>query len=101
MDRNTTLSSLLSRLLNTLLNGQLFTLKDQLHLNYLISVIIDEDLDNMIDEYDHTTGSNSGKASRLRLFLFPLKPDSTQSIGPILESSGKSEDWFMNTFEWC
>lgn len=48
----------------------------------------------MIDEYDRT--NNSSKPSRLRLFLFPLKPDSSQSIGPILESSAKSEDWFLS-----
>ncbi|EEF36076.1 ATP binding protein, putative [Ricinus communis] len=102
VDRNTTLSSLSSRLSNTLLNGRSFTLKYQLpseDLDSLISVTTDEDLDNMIDEYDRTSSnnnSNSGKSSRLRLFLFPIKPDSTQSIGPILESSGKSEDWFLN-----
>ena len=49
----------------------------------------------MIDEYDRTS-SNSVKPSRLRIFLFPLKPDSSQSIGPILDNSAKSEDWFLN-----
>ncbi|XP_050223290.1 RNA polymerase II degradation factor 1 [Mercurialis annua] len=102
VDRHTTLSSLCSRLSNTLLNGRSFTLKYQLpseDLDSLISVTTDEDLDNMIDEYDRTSISNgsSGKSSRLRLFLFPVKPESTQSLGPILESSGKSgDDWFLS-----
>ncbi|WCJ24464.1 Octicosapeptide/Phox/Bem1p family protein [Euphorbia peplus] len=99
VDRHTSLSSLSSRLANTLLNGRDFTLKYQLpseDLDSLISVTTDEDLENMIDEYDRTNSNSGGKQSRLRLFLFPLKPDSSQSIGPILESNGKSEDWFLN-----
>ncbi|KAF2310944.1 hypothetical protein GH714_018680 [Hevea brasiliensis] len=101
VDRNTTLPSLSSRLSNTLLNGRPFTLKYQLpseDLDSLISVTTDEDLDNMIDEYDRTNNNatNSSKPLRLRLFLFPLKPESSQSIAPILENSAKSEDWFFN-----
>ncbi|KAG2709428.1 hypothetical protein I3843_05G217600 [Carya illinoinensis] len=98
VDRHTSLSDLSSRLSKTLLNNRPFTLKYQLpneDLDSLISVTTDEDLDNMIDEYDRIS-SNSIKPSRLRLFLFPLKPDSSQSIGPILENSAKSEDWFLN-----
>ncbi|KAF2317813.1 hypothetical protein GH714_041128 [Hevea brasiliensis] len=101
VDRHTSLSSLSSRLSNTLLDGRPFTLKYQLpseDLDSLISVTTDEDLDNMIDEYDRTNNNaaNSSKPSRLRLFLFPSKPESSQSIGPILENSAKSEDWFLN-----
>jgi hypothetical protein len=99
VERHTSLSDLSSRLAKTLLNNRPFTLKYQLpneDLDSLISVTTDEDLDNMIDEYDRTSSSNSGKSSRLRLFLFPIKPDSSQSIGPILDSSAKSEDWFLN-----
>ncbi|XP_038720598.1 ataxin-2 homolog isoform X2 [Tripterygium wilfordii] len=98
VDRHTSLASLSSRLSRTLLNDRPFTLKYQLpteDLDSLISVTIDEDLENMIDEYDRTSGSSS-KPSRLRLFLFPLKPDSSQSIGPLLENSAKSDDWFLN-----
>ncbi|GJZ49445.1 hypothetical protein Tco_0603635 [Tanacetum coccineum] len=36
------------------------------------------------------------KSSRLRLFLFPNKPESVTSIGSLLENSTKSEDWFLN-----
>lgn len=100
VDRNSSLSSLVSRLSNTLLNGRSFTLKYQLpseDLDSLISVTTDEDLDNMIEEYDRTiSASNSTKPSRLRLFLFTSKPEATQSMGQILESSAKSDDWFLN-----
>ncbi|KFK33340.1 hypothetical protein AALP_AA5G001400 [Arabis alpina] len=98
VDRNTSLSSLVNRLSNTLLNGRSFTLKYQLpseDLDSLISVTTDEDLDNMIEEYDRTI-SNSTKPSRLRLFLFTPKPEATQSMGQILENSAKSDDWFLN-----
>ncbi|KAF5727733.1 hypothetical protein HS088_TW22G01430 [Tripterygium wilfordii] len=97
-DRHTTLASLSSRLSRTLLNDRPFTLKYQLpseDLDSLVSVATDEDLENMIDEYDRTSGSSS-IPSQLRLFLFPLKPDSSQSIGPLLENHAKSEDWFLN-----
>ncbi|GFQ08387.1 hypothetical protein PHJA_002982700 [Phtheirospermum japonicum] len=51
------LSELHSRLSQTLLNGRHFTLKYQLpaeDLDSLISLATDEDLDNMIEEYDRT-----------------------------------------------
>nr|GMD18502.1 RNA polymerase II degradation factor 1 [Ipomoea batatas] len=51
----------------------------------------------MIDEYDRiNSNSNGTKTSRLRLFLFPSKSDTMSSIGSLLESSTKSEDWFLN-----
>ncbi|CAH8381736.1 unnamed protein product [Eruca vesicaria subsp. sativa] len=97
-DRNSSLSSLLTRLSNKLLDGRSFTLKYQLpseDLDSLISVTTDEDLENMIEEYDRTV-SAAAKPSRLRLFLFASKPEATQSMGQILESSAKSDDWFLN-----
>ncbi|KAJ0240526.1 hypothetical protein HA466_0221490 [Hirschfeldia incana] len=100
VDRNSSLSSLVSRLSNKLLDGRSFTLKYQLpseDLDSLISVTTDEDLENMIEEYDRTISApNSTKPSRLRLFLFTSKPEATQSMGQILESSAKSDDWFLN-----
>ncbi|CAN0877025.1 hypothetical protein LINGRAHAP2_LOCUS11633 [Linum grandiflorum] len=107
VDRNASLAGLSSKLSTTLLNGRPFTLKYQLpseDLDSLISVTTDEDLDNMIDEYDRTItstgsggGSNSSKPSRLRLFLFPVvKPDSSQSIGAILENSAAKDEWFLS-----
>nr|XP_043607307.1 putative uncharacterized protein DDB_G0274535 [Erigeron canadensis] len=117
VDRHTTLSDLTNRLSKTLIrsssNNSLssstvsisvstsqttpFTLKYQLpseDLDSLISVTTDEDLENMIDEYERLLSSNS--SSRLRLFLFPLKPESVNSIGSLLENTTKSEDWFLN-----
>ncbi|WZZ02064.1 hypothetical protein YC2023_074392 [Brassica napus] len=100
VDRNSSLSSLVARLSSKLLDGRSFTLKYQLpseDLDSLISVTTDEDLENMIEEYDRTISApNSTKPSRLRLFLFTSKPEATQSMGQILESSAKSDDWFLN-----
>ncbi|KAK7280422.1 hypothetical protein RJT34_25486 [Clitoria ternatea] len=101
VERATSLAELSTRLSKTFLNGRAFTLKYQLpneDLDSLISVTTDEDLENMIDEYDRTNAANSSvKPSRIRLFLFPTKPDSTHSIPPqILDTSVKSDDWFLN-----
>ncbi|CAN4124879.1 unnamed protein product [Withania somnifera] len=102
-DRNNSLAELSARLSKTLLNGKPFCLKYQLQnedLDSLISVTSDEDLENMIDEYDRM--SSTSKVSRLRLFLFPSKND-CWNIPPIemmtrdsSSSSVKSEDWFGN-----
>ncbi|KAJ4832594.1 hypothetical protein Tsubulata_023325 [Turnera subulata] len=62
IDRHSSLPSLTSRLSRTLLNGRPFTLKYQLpdeELYSLISVTTDEDLENMIEEYDWITSSSS------------------------------------------
>ncbi|CAK9151279.1 unnamed protein product [Ilex paraguariensis] len=100
VDRHTSLSDLTHRLSKTLLDGGLFTLKYQLpneDLDSLISITTDEDLENMIDEYDRlNTTTNTQKSSRLRLFLFPINPESASSIGSLLENSTKSDDWFLN-----
>ncbi|CAH2042096.1 unnamed protein product [Thlaspi arvense] len=95
-DRHSTLADLSHRLSKTLLNGRSFTLKYQLpneDLDSLISVTTDEDLENMIEEYDRLTtaaATNAQKSSRIRLYLFPSKPDSASSIGSLLENSAKS-----------
>lgn len=97
-DRNTSLAELSGRLSRTFLGGRPFCLKYQLQnedLDSLISVTSDEDLENMIDEYDRM--SSSSKISRLRLFLFSSKIDSWNApIGMIGDSSMKSEDWFVD-----
>ncbi|KAK6921698.1 PB1 domain [Dillenia turbinata] len=98
VERQSSLSELSSRLSKSLMSGNSFTLKYQLpneDLDSLITVTTDEDLDNMIDEYDRTT-SSSLKSSRLRLFLFPTKPESGSSIGSLLDNPAKSDDWFLN-----
>lgn len=99
VDRNTSLCDLSSRLSKTFLNGHPFTLKYQLpseDLDSLISVTTDEDFDNMIDEYDRIASNSSAKPSRIRLFLFPTMPESSQSVGPVVDNSVKSDDWFLN-----
>ncbi|KAI3796143.1 hypothetical protein L1987_38808 [Smallanthus sonchifolius] len=108
VERHVTLSDLTNRLAKTLLRSSTsstttsFTLKYQLpseDLDSLISVTTDEDLENMIDEYERlntNSSSDSNKSSRLRLFLFPTKPESVSSIGSLLESTTKSEDWFLS-----
>ncbi|KAK1374615.1 PB1 domain-containing protein [Heracleum sosnowskyi] len=101
VDRQSSLSDLINRLSKTLLNNTSnFTLKYQIpneDLDSLISVTTDEDLENMIDEYDRlSSNSGAGKSSRLRLFLFPAKSESVTSIGSLLENSTKSEDWFLD-----
>lgn len=98
VDRHSSLSSLSSRLSRTLLDGRSFTLKYQLpneDLDSLVSITTDEDLENMIEEYDRTTSINPLKPSRLRLFLFQVKPETTASMGPLLDDA-KSETWFVD-----
>lgn len=66
-------------------------------LDALITVTTDEDVDNMIDEYDRVTQSENPRAARLRLFLFPEGEDSrTNSISSLLNGSSKRENWFMD-----
>ncbi|KAI3733918.1 hypothetical protein L6452_13376 [Arctium lappa] len=108
VDRRTTLVELIHRLSKTILRSSststatstAFTLKYQLpseDLDSLISVTTDEDLENMIEEYERLNSSSAvSKSSRLRLFIFPAKPESVSSIGSFLENSTKSEDWFLN-----
>ncbi|KAK1416114.1 hypothetical protein QVD17_31902 [Tagetes erecta] len=65
-----------------------FTIKYQLpfeDLDSLISITTDEDLENMIHEYDKLNSS-----SRLRLFIFPTSCLSLESFFQ------NSEDWFLN-----
>ena len=105
VDRHTSLGSLHHRLSLSILHGRPFTLKYQLpseDLDSLISVTTDEDLENMIDEYDRTCSqtTSSSKSSRIRLFIFPFNPEGTpassHSIGPIINNSTKSDEWFLS-----
>ncbi|KAG1334716.1 putative leucine-rich repeat extensin-like protein 2 [Cocos nucifera] len=114
VDRHSSLADLSAKLSRSLLGGRSFSLKYQLpneDLDSLISVTTDEDLDNMIEEYDRILqsssagaaapgggGGNTGnsRSNRLRLFLFPSNPDSaSSSIGSLLDDS-KSENWFVD-----
>ncbi|CAI9754563.1 unnamed protein product [Fraxinus pennsylvanica] len=98
VDRRSSLEDFLSRLSHSLLNGRHFTLKYQLpneELDSLILVSTDEDLENMIEEYDRTTAASPSKPSRLRLFLFPSMPETAASMGSLLDYA-KSETWFVD-----
>ena len=98
VDRGSSLPELSSRISRTLLKGRGFTLKYQLpneDLDSLISVTTNEDLDNMIEEYDRTMSASPLKSSRLRLFLFLAKPETAASMGSLLDDA-KSETWFVD-----
>ncbi|KAL9262911.1 PAL OF QUIRKY-like protein [Drosera capensis] len=89
VDRCTTLMSLVSRLSDLLLDGKPFALKYQLpseDLDSLITVSTDEDLENMIDEYDRIL-----RPGRLRIFLFG---GSAKGAGSVVEAA-KNGDWFV------
>ena len=72
VDRHASLADVHARLSRSLLGGHPFMLKYQLpneDLDSLISVSTDEDLDNLIDEYDRIaatfSGSGSSRTSRI------------------------------------
>ncbi|KAG6512386.1 uncharacterized protein LOC121976648 [Zingiber officinale] len=106
IDRYASLAHLSAKLSRDLVGGATFALKYQLpneDLDSLISVSTDEDLENMIDELDRisaspassSSGGGSTRSARLRVFLFPSKPDSAP-IGPPIDGS-KSETWFVDS----
>lgn len=98
VDRHLLLSELHSRLAQTLLNGRAFTLKYQLpseDLDSLVTVTNDEDLENMIEEYDRMNSASPLRPTRLRLFLFPSRPETAASMGRLLDDA-KSETWFVD-----
>ncbi|KAJ7968446.1 Octicosapeptide/Phox/Bem1p [Quillaja saponaria] len=97
--RSTSFSGLLSKLYK--LSGMTdITVKYQLpneDLDALISVTTDEDVENMIDEYDRIAPNQNSKSARLRLFLFPKGEDSrTSTISSILDGSANRENWFVD-----
>lgn len=97
--RHTTFSSLLSKL-SKLSGTTNISIKYQLpneDLDALITVTADEDVENMMEEYDRL--SQGQKSARLRLFLFPSTDDSdsrTTSINSLLDGSAKRENWFVD-----
>lgn len=98
VDRLSSLSDLCMRLSRTLLNGRPFTLKYQLpheDLDSLISIATDEDLENMIEEYDRINMASPLKPLRVRLFLFFIKPETAASMGSLLDDA-KHETWFVD-----
>ncbi|KAL8549534.1 hypothetical protein ACS0TY_008389 [Phlomoides rotata] len=99
IDRHASLSDLHHRLSKNLFNNQPFSLKYQLpseDLDSLITLTSDEDLENMVDEYDRLNNAGAGfKPGRIRLFLFPKSPSSIEQHF-VETASTKSEDWFFN-----
>ncbi|QHO03495.1 hypothetical protein HN51_037871 [Arachis hypogaea] len=96
VERNTSLKDLCAGLSNTLLHGRPFTLKYQLpeeQLDNLITVATDDDLQNMIQEYDRL--ASFSPPLRLRVFLFVSKLDTAVSMGALLDDA-KSETWFVD-----
>lgn len=98
--RGTTFSALLLRL-SKLSGTTNISVKYQLpneDLDSLISVTTDEDVENMMEEYDRMALSGIGsKTARLRLFLFPTDDVSrASSISSLLDGSSKREHWFFD-----
>lgn len=66
-------------------------------LDALISVTTDEDVENMMDEYDRVLQNHNPKSTRLRLFLFPKGEDSrTTTITSLLHGSSNRDNWFID-----
>ncbi|KFK32222.1 hypothetical protein AALP_AA6G213700 [Arabis alpina] len=104
--RHTTFASLLSKLAK--LSGKSnISVKYQLpneDLDALISVSTDEDVENMMDEYDRIALNQNPRSSRLRLFLFTKNlageeddnDSRASSISSLLDSSVNREQWFLD-----
>lgn len=67
-------------------------------LDALISVTADEDVENMMDEYDRLALNQNPKSARLRLFLFDKGEDisRTSSISSLLHGSANRDHWFFD-----
>ncbi|KAL3820626.1 hypothetical protein ACJIZ3_006531 [Penstemon smallii] len=97
--RHTPFTSLLNKLAK--LSGTTnISIKYQLpneDLDALITVTSDEDVENMMEEYDRLT--HGSRSARLRLFLFPDDIDTvsrSSSISSLLDGSAKRENWFFD-----
>ncbi|KAM6585068.1 hypothetical protein CsatB_012070 [Cannabis sativa] len=67
-------------------------------LDALISVTTDEDVENMVDEYDRLVQNQNPKSTRLRIFLFSKDEEysETSSITSILHGSTNRDTWFID-----
>jgi len=98
VDRNIRFSSMIGKLSN--IWGSSVSFKYQLpneDLDALVSVTNDEDMENMMAEYDRLQKMGY-RFSRLRLFVFANKPDgasSQGSMGSLMEET-KRENWFVD-----
>ncbi|KAI4342945.1 hypothetical protein MLD38_027506 [Melastoma candidum] len=97
--RGTSFSALLAKL-SKLSGTTNITVKYQLpneDLDALISVTTDEDVDNMLEEYDRFLSTQTSRSARLRLFLFNKGDDSRHSsISSLLDGSSNREQWFFD-----
>ncbi|KAK9267420.1 hypothetical protein L1049_009846 [Liquidambar formosana] len=100
--RHTTFAALLNKL-SKISGTANINIKYQLpneDLDALISVTTDEDVENMMEEYERLAHSLGSKTARLRLFLFPNIPtgnDSrSSSISSLLDGSSRRENWFFD-----
>ncbi|XP_022950863.1 uncharacterized protein LOC111453836 [Cucurbita moschata] len=99
VQRSTTFSYFLAKLAK--ITGTInMNIKYQLpneDLDALISVSTDEDVENMMDEYDRLVQNHDPKSDRLRLFLFPRGEDSrASSINSLLGGSTNRDHWFLD-----
>ncbi|XP_010277896.1 PREDICTED: uncharacterized protein LOC104612242 [Nelumbo nucifera] len=98
INRNTTFAVLLAKL-SKLSGATDITVKYQLpneDLDALISVTADEDVENMMEEYDRLLHGVNSKTARLRLFLFPINGSNASSLGSLLDGSSKRANWFLD-----
>ncbi|CAH8389463.1 unnamed protein product [Eruca vesicaria subsp. sativa] len=73
-------------------------------LDALISVSTDEDVENMMEEYDRVAQNQNPRSSRLRLFLFTKNiageeddnDSRASSISSLLDSSVNRDQWFLD-----
>lgn len=66
-------------------------------LDALISVTTDEDVENMMEEYERLAQNQNPRSARLRLFLFVKGEDSrASSISSLLDGSANRESWFFD-----
>uniref|UniRef100_A0A6M2E9A1 PB1 domain-containing protein n=1 Tax=Populus davidiana TaxID=266767 RepID=A0A6M2E9A1_9ROSI len=97
--RSTTFSTLITKLskLSGIVN---LSVKYQLpneDLDALITVTTDEDVENMMDEYDRILHNQNPRSARLRLFLFSTIDESrSSSISSLLDGSTNRENWFLD-----
>ncbi|KAL5772585.1 hypothetical protein ACOSP7_012191 [Xanthoceras sorbifolium] len=99
VNRSTTFSSLLTKL-SKIAGSNNISVKYQLpneDLDALISVTTDEDVDNMMEEYDRVAQNHNPRSARLRLFLFTQGDESrNSSISSLLDGSTNRENWFLD-----
>ncbi|XP_059439405.1 uncharacterized protein LOC132172004 [Corylus avellana] len=97
--RSTNFSILLAKL-SKLSGVANVTVKYQLpneDLDALISVTTDEDVENMMEEYDRVAQSQNPRSARLRLFLFQTGDSSrASSISSLLGGSANRDHWFLD-----